>query len=261
MSRRDPRSPDDPGEVETRGGLTPRGPTRSAGAPFGGARPDDPTAPPPSAQGRFFSDRRTPRRPDDLDPDDLPSRDAVAAPAGGDPTDPAAWAETAEPWHDPGTEWEEESPTPTPARTARRRARTATGRFDRDRGRPRARRAPAPAVLPALLGRLELLNDRIVLGLLGAGLLSLAAMAVVVGLRAGSLDPAIAVHLNAAGQPDRWGPPRLLWRLPLLAAMTLAINLILAWAITPVDRFAGRFVLAVALVVHLLAWLAVFDFL
>jgi hypothetical protein len=68
------------------------------------------------------------------------------------------------------------------------------------------------------------------------------------------------VHLDAAGFPDAWGVPSVLWRLPLIAGMTLLMNLVVAWFIAPIDRFAARFVIAAALGVQVIVWVAVFDF-
>lgn len=94
------------------------------------------------------------------------------------------------------------------------------------------------------------------LGLLGAGLLSLAAMVVLVAVRYGDASAPLAVRLNAAGIPDRWGTPRLLWRLPVMAGMLLAMNLVAAWAISSTDRFAARFIAAATVAVHLVVWVA-----
>ena len=98
------------------------------------------------------------------------------------------------------------------------------------------------------------------LAAIAANAISLAAMAAVLSSQLGELPGSLALHLDAAGLPDRWGPPKTLWRLPLLAGMTTLMNLVVAWAISPVDRFAARFVLAATLVVHLIVWVAVFDF-
>ena len=182
----------------------------------------------------------------------------LAAPAD-DPTDPAAWQDVTEAWAaDTGQGWEDAAEVkPTPA-TPPRRTRAAAA------GRSRARARPVvglPAVrLPGLVTGSNLAADRTALALLAADLISLAAMAIVLGTQLSGLAPTLALHLDAAGQPDRWGPPRVLWRLPLLAGMTTLLNLVLAWYVSRFDRFAGHFLLAAALVVHLIAWVAVFDF-
>jgi hypothetical protein len=110
-----------------------------------------------------------------------------------------------------------------------------------------------------VLARLEAVADRQVLAILGVSILSLLGLVVVVASRLSSLPDVIPVHLDAAGTADRWAAPRVIWRLPLLAGMTTAINLILAWAVSASDRFAARFIMAAGLVVHLIVWVAIFD--
>ena len=196
-----------------------------------------------------------------LDPRSGAASQAAApmAPSSDDPTDPAAWQDVTEAWAaDTGQGWEDAAATqPTPAPPPRRTRAATTGR-SRARARPVV---GLPAVrLPSLVTGSDLAGDRTALAFLGAGLVSLAAMAIVLGTQLSGLAPMLALHLDAAGQPDRWGPPRVLWRLPLLAGMTTLLNLVLAWFVSRFDRFAGRFLLAAALVVHLIAWVAVFDF-
>lgn len=189
---------------------------------------------------------------------------------GSDPSDPDAWSDEAFAANPTDAVWDDVDADPVAAaaaaRTVRRRARPSLGLPGAGaeaprQGRPRRPRSPAASPLPALLGRLEIIADRVALGLLGAGLLSLAAMAAVVASRMGGAEPFFPVHVDAVGQPDRWGGPRILWRLPLLAGLTLATNLVLAWALAPIDRFAARFLLAAGLVIHLLVWVALLDLL
>ncbi len=200
-------------------------------------------------------------------PADAPTRPATAgrsvpaAPRADDPTDPAAWAEATDAWAAESNQgWEDVAPTEAPASVLTpRRARAST--------RPRRAARPTPSVslptvrLPAFVARSDLLADRTALALLGAGLISAAAMAAVLNTQLAGLPDSLVIHLDAAGQPDRWGEPRVLWRLPLLAAMTTLINLVVAWLVSPLDRFAGRFLLVAALVVHLIAWVALVEFL
>lgn len=102
--------------------------------------------------------------------------------------------------------------------------------------------------------------DRIALGLLAANLASALLMAIVLATAGGSLPDILVQHLDAAGIPDRWGPPRTLWRIPLIAVGVTAMNAALAWFLAKIDRFGSRFALAAALVVQLLAWIALFDY-
>jgi hypothetical protein len=114
--------------------------------------------------------------------------------------------------------------------------------------------------MPAFVGRADLLRDRVSGILIGANLLSLLVMAVRLATQINQLPAALPVHLDAAGFPDAWGTPGVLWRLPLIAGMTFLMNLVVAWFIAPIDRFAARFVLAAALGVQLIVWIALLDF-
>ncbi len=189
------------------------------------------------------------------------ARSGPTTPRADDPTDPAAWAEATDAWAAESNQgWEEVAPTEAlPAPPTQRRTRAPA--------RPRRAARPTPSVslptvrLPAFVARSDLLADRTALGLLGAGLFSAAVMAALLNARLGGLPDSLVIHLDAAGQPDRWGEPRVLWRLPLLAVMTTLINLVVAWLVSPIDQFAGRFLLAATLVVHLIAWVGLFDFL
>lgn len=96
--------------------------------------------------------------------------------------------------------------------------------------------------------------------MIGANLLSLLVMVVRLATQLGQLPQSLVMHLDAAGIPDAWGPPSVLWRLPIIAGMSLLMNLIVAWFVSPIDRFAARFVLAAALGVQLIVWIAVLDF-
>lgn len=212
-----------------------------------------------------------------------PTGRAVARPTppADDPTDPAAWAEVTEAWAaDTDEGWDERqgiggrSATDTgvadrpmlepeiaaPRRTTRSARPPATARA-RTQNRAGARPTFAlPSVrLPSGLAGSGLLGDRTALTLLGAAILSAAVMALVLSSQIPNLPPSLTLHLDAAGLGDRFGPPEVLWRLPLLAAMATLLNLVLAWFLARSDRFAARFLLAATLVVHLIAWVAFFD--
>ncbi|MCC6313789.1 MAG: hypothetical protein IT337_07225, partial [Thermomicrobiales bacterium] len=173
--------------------------------------------------------------------------------AAEDPTDPSAWTDEFEAWEE--EPWDETEPVATPS--ARSRPIRSAARS------PRARAMPIlPTLrLPASFANGALLADPIALGLLGANLVSAALMAVVLGTQIGRLPASLVMHLDAAGLDDRWGPPRLLWRIPLLAFGITLMNAALAWFLAAFDRFAAHFVLAAALVVQVLAWIALIQFL
>ena len=201
----------------------------------------------------------------------LRAGDTSRRPRLDDPADPTAWAEVTEEWAAETDQGWNESDAPldvpaVPAVPARRsasprRARATTGpERRRTRSRPRPHLTLPAVRMPSVFANAELMSDQTAVILLVTNVVSLAAMAIVVGSQISSLPPVLPIHLDPAGRPDRWGPPRLLWRLPLLATMTTLVNLVLAWFLVPLDRFVGRFLLAASLVVHLIAWIAVFDF-
>ncbi|MER3437152.1 MAG: hypothetical protein C4346_05915 [Chloroflexota bacterium] len=132
------------------------------------------------------------------------------------------------------------------ASTARRRARSQSGQTLR-----------VPAALSAVL----LAQDRLVLGVLGGSTLSLLVMALVISLRNNALPAWIAIHINAAGNPDRWGTPATVWRVPLMAAMLTVMNLIAGTFLARWDRFAARFLLGSSILIHVLAWMALIGLL
>jgi len=127
------------------------------------------------------------------------------------------------------------------------------------RSRP-ARTAIPNLRLPAGVATSEFATDRIALAVLAANIASALLMALVLSAVAGNLPDVLVQHLDAAGLPDRWGSPRTLWRIPLIAFGVTAMNAALAWFLAGTDRFASRFVLAAALVVQLLAWIALLDY-
>lgn len=110
--------------------------------------------------------------------------------------------------------------------------------------------------LPPAITQADLVNDAAALSIIGIGILSLAAMAIVVANNADSLAPAFATHVSASGVLEHFSPTNGLWRLPLLSTMLTLMNIAAAWFVSPLDRFASRFLLAAALVVQIVAWVA-----
>lgn len=121
---------------------------------------------------------------------------------------------------------------------------------------------PMPQVrVPAVIAQSEIARDNVALWLLGISVFGLGVMAALMSNQLGGLDPGIGIHVDASGRTDRWGEPSGLWRLPLLATMITLMNLVAAWFVARSDRFAARFVLAAAVVVQLVTWVAVVHFL
>ncbi|MDQ3657091.1 MAG: hypothetical protein M3457_18715 [Chloroflexota bacterium] len=132
--------------------------------------------------------------------------------------------------------------------------------------RPERRARPKPQFtmptisrpsLPPAIARADLVNDAPALGIIGASLASLAGMAIVVANRAESLAPEFATHVSASGILENFKDDSALWNVPLMAAMFTLMNIVMAWFISPLDRFASRFVLVGALVAQFVAWVAI----
>jgi hypothetical protein len=111
--------------------------------------------------------------------------------------------------------------------------------------------------LPPAIANADLVNDATALGLIGTAVLSLATMAILVANRIDSLAPEFATHVSASGLLEDFRGESALWRLPLLATMFTLMNLVIAWFVAPLDRFASRFVLVAAIAVQFVAWVAV----
>lgn len=204
--------------------------------------PAAPIAPPPKPP------RRAPRR---------AAHSADTAPTD-DPTDPALWDDATVEWAETTDDgWEEAlapvEPVAAPPRRSRARARVGS--------RPRQTMTMPAIRVPGFPPLSGLFADRMIPILLGAGAVGVMLMVALLSNQLDGLDEAIVIHLDAAGLPDRWGPPEVLWRLPLMAAMAILLNLVIAWAVSPIDRFAARFVVAASLGVQVIVWVAVLDFL
>lgn len=133
------------------------------------------------------------------------------------------------------------------------------------RSRSRGPARPGPSLprprIPVAIAKADLVNDPLALALIGVGTFGLLVMATIMGNRMGSLAPVLELRFDAVGSPYRWGVPRTLWNLPLLATMITLMNVAVAWFVSPHDRFASRFCIAAALVIQLLVWVPVVRFL
>ena len=209
---------------------------------------------------------RSPRVPDDdpfLPPDDPLSAEAWqlelddALPSGDD--------EATLP------EFDSEAP-PSPRRARRqppstRGSRTASARATKaprrrtGAGTTRSRTArPAfTMAMPKAVTGSSLVADRTALALVGINAAGLLLMTLLLGIRLGAVPSPIVLQLDAAGNPDLWGPPSVLWRLPVMSLFITVMFFVVAWFLHPIDRFAARFALGAAFVAQLIAWAAVFQ--
>ena len=152
-------------------------------------------------------------------------------------------------------EWEESPVRPErPVRPpiSRRPARTRPARQRPNLQRP---------TLPPSIANADIVNDAPALSFVVLSTLGLAAMAIVVANRVGSLDPVIATHVSASGVLEHFASRDTVWQIPLLATMLTLMNIVAAWFVSPLDRFASRFLLATGVTVQFVAWVAVFRIL
>ncbi len=146
-----------------------------------------------------------------------------------------------------------------PAPRTRRESGAGSGRSPRRSRTPAATRERPGVTLavPRAVSGASLVTDQTMLALLGINVASILVMALLLGVRLGGLPATLVLRLDAAGNPGLWGPPSVLWRLPLMSLFIMATFLVVAWFVHPIDRFAARFALAAALVAQVIAWVAV----
>jgi hypothetical protein len=162
---------------------------------------------------------------------------------------------------------------PVPPRRARRppastrdHATAATSERRTRRARAAASKAsvsaPRPAItigMPRAVSGSSLVADQLALALLGINVASVVVMALILGMRVGGIPSPTVLQLDAAGNPNLWGPPSVLWRLPLMAFFLTVMFLVVAWFLHPPDRFAARFALGAAAVAQAITWVAVIQ--
>jgi hypothetical protein len=173
-------------------------------------------------------------------------------------------AGSGEPYDDSYDDWDGDVG-PEPTRTPRHSRRGIAERSRQQRASGRQRGAARPTVtlpqvtVPRFVSEAELVRDRVAMGIVGIALFSVALMAAILANRVDRLGSSLVIHIDAAGFPDRWAAPEILWRIPIMLLALTLIDLVLAWFVAPVDRFAARFILGATLVVHLIAWVAAID--
>jgi hypothetical protein len=174
-----------------------------------------------------------------------------------------------------GHDFPEFEPEPPPRERSPRERRTrrtaeaaapprSTSRRSRERSSAvsqRAPRAPITLSMPQAVTGASLVADPTALLLLALNVVSIVLMALILGIRLGAMPNPMVLRLDAAGNPNRWGPPSALWRLPLMGFFLTIMFLVVAWFLHALDRFASRFALGSALVAQLIAWGAILQYL
>jgi hypothetical protein len=115
--------------------------------------------------------------------------------------------------------------------------------------------------LPPAIANADIVNDMPALVFVGLSTLGLAAMAIVVANRVDAMPPVIATHVSASGVLENFASRSTIWQVPLLTLMLTLMNLVAAWFVSPLDRFASRFLLATGVIVQFVAWVALFRIL
>ncbi len=106
--------------------------------------------------------------------------------------------------------------------------------------------------------RWDVWHDRLALGLLAGGLASVVALLGYLALITAQLPAQIALHFNAAGEPDRFGPPAGLLILPLIAGLAWLVNALAGLWLhrAQPERPAAYLLLGASLFIQALVWVA-----
>jgi hypothetical protein len=104
--------------------------------------------------------------------------------------------------------------------------------------------------------REQLLGDSLASPLIAVGVLLPLIMAAVLYSQETGLPSQVPLHWDAHGNPDHFGEPREVWRLPLLALGVFLLNTALATLAVAVDRFLARLLVAITPIVQLVALIA-----
>jgi hypothetical protein len=142
------------------------------------------------------------------------------------------------------------------ARRASRRSRSSS-----TSARGRGARPAVTIAVPRVVAGSSLVADQPALALIGINAVSVLVMALILAVRIGSIPSPAVIRLDAAGNPDLWGPPSVFWRLPAMSLFITIMFLVVAWFLHPIDRFAARFALGAAIVAQLVAWAAIIQYL
>ncbi|MGB3327970.1 MAG: hypothetical protein WBA46_03390 [Thermomicrobiales bacterium] len=122
--------------------------------------------------------------------------------------------------------------------------------------RVRSRPTMPNVTIPRAITSAAILTDRMALSLIAIGVVSLIGMAVLVSNRIDTLPAQIGTHVSASGVLGNFASRDVIWRIPLLALMLTLMNIVIGVFAARFDRFASRLVLASALMIQFLAWVA-----
>jgi hypothetical protein len=99
-------------------------------------------------------------------------------------------------------------------------------------------------------------GDRAGLAFIVVGLISVLLLTGVVCLVFPALPRLVPLHFGAAGQPDRYAPPRFLFVIPLIGLTALVVNGAVGWLLNSRERLASHLAWGGAVLVQALTWVA-----
>jgi len=102
----------------------------------------------------------------------------------------------------------------------------------------------------------SLWSDRLAIGLVSATVVACLLLFGYTCLRFPDLAPRVALHFDAAGLPDRFGPRAQVFLLPVIGLMSLGANVVIGLPLYLRDRVGAYLLWGGALVVQALAWVA-----
>ncbi len=99
-------------------------------------------------------------------------------------------------------------------------------------------------------------HDRIGLAFLAVSIIALLALVALLCFRFPALPQMIALHFDAAGNPDRFGPRGQVFMTPLIGLLTLALNGTLGWLAYRRERMLSYLLWGGVVLVQVLVWTA-----
>jgi hypothetical protein len=102
----------------------------------------------------------------------------------------------------------------------------------------------------------SLWSDRLALGLLGVTIVACLLLFGYTCLRFPGLAPRVALHFDALGNPDRFGPRVQVFLLPVIGLMSLGADVVMGLPMYLRDRIGAYLLWGGALMVQVLAWVA-----
>ncbi len=155
----------------------------------------------------------------------------------------------------------ESAPLPPLPPIASRSRRQSLGSRGTTQPYPEERRSPVRPSTVALSTAIATRSDeeRMLGGAVTLGVVSALLMAVTVAARLSSVPDWIPIHIDAAGNVNRWGTDATLWRLPLFALMATIVWALITWFVARKEAVAIKLGLVVTVLTQTLCWIALLN--